>query len=82
MLAKNANVKYRIDINALEVGKDKNKEKDDPMGGKHKNDIISNVTKDTSSKNDKNANNNTSQDVRRSQRNKNIPDKYNNGEYV
>lgn len=82
MLAKNANVKYRIDINALEVGKDKNKEKDDPMGSKHKNDIISNVTKDTSSKHDKNANNNTSQDVRRSQRNKTIPDKYNNGEYV
>lgn len=64
MLAKNANVKYRIDINAIEVGS-KNKEKDDPMG--NKNDIITNVTRDNQK--------NNSQEVRRSQRNKNIPDK-------
>lgn len=42
MLAKNANVKYRIDINAIEAGG-----KDDPMGDKKKGgDVIENVARD------------------------------------
>jgi len=43
MLAKNANVKYRIDINAIEAGA-----RDDPMGKKKNSEVIDNVARDTS----------------------------------
>jgi len=57
MLAKNANVKYRIDINAIEAGG-----KDDPMGDKKKSDLIDNVARDAAV-----------EEPRRSQRNKSNP---------
>lgn len=68
MLAKNANVKYRIDINAIEAG-----QQDDPMGNEKKkknNEVINNVARDT-----------PVEEPRRSLRNKSNP-KYTSGEYV
>lgn len=42
MLAKNANVKYRIDINAIEAAA-----RDDPMGKKKNSEVIENVARDS-----------------------------------
>jgi len=71
MLAKNANVKYRIDLNALEVGKDK----DDTMGDKS-----DKKKKNNERDKDKDDEEIVDLEPRRSIRNKSIPSKYNTGD--